>query len=124
MPLEEATCLQNLRSQGDSSRLPGLEDQGTNEPHEILRLLNESSECQCRCPHDRIYALLGLAGVRGPGEQSTAFKSPLTLLVDYTIPIQTLYQNFAKSIMLRMGAFAILAADATFGKRGGLDLPS
>jgi hypothetical protein len=124
IPLGEVICLRNLRKRGEPSQLPETLDIDELHPHEILRLLNESTDCQTTNTHDRIYALLGMAGIGQADEQTQQTDEVLTMDVDYNIPLEVLYRRVAMSMMSHVGAYAILATDGTFGARYGFDFTS
>lgn len=124
LPLREVTCLQHLRNKSEPSQPHESFHVNEQEVHEILRLLNESTNCRTTNAHDRIYALLGIANVGPPEDALEPLYDRLTLSVDYTIPLELLYCKLAMSIMLYAGAYSILATDGTFGVQGGLALPS
>jgi hypothetical protein len=124
IPLGELTCLRNLRTRLAPSQV--AEGMGSDElnVHEILKLLNESTDCQTTNSHDRIYALMGMAGVSNPGDQAEQNGSELSIEVDYNVSLEFLYRRLAMSIMLYAGPYSILATDGVFGARQGFDFPS
>ena len=103
----------------------GLEDLSSDQNiHEILKLLNESTDCQTTIPHDRIYALIGMAGIGPTHEQASLIHDNLAINVDYNVSLESLYRRLAMSIMLYAGAYSILATDGTFHPREGFGFPS
>ena len=121
---EDKICLQNLRSWPDPSRPLDLRSSPNKNVREIMRLLNESTDCQATNTHDRIYALLGIAGIHRPGEQAKPAGSSMTIEIDYKIPMELLYSRIAMSVMLHAGPAMILATDGIYGAQHGIDLPS
>lgn len=117
----EATCLRNLRRYAEPSKEGPFYD---GDVHEILRLLNESTDCQSTKIRDRVYALLGMAGIDQLDKRAPSLGISLTVNLDYKASADLVFRSFAMSIMLYAGAYAILPTDGTFGRRGGLDLPS
>ena len=121
---EHTSCLQSLRSRTDPPpEIPSYDIEVQGEV-EMLRLLNRSTACQYSNSHDRIYALLAMAEIKRSGDQLISDHHTRILTVDYTITLEKLFQNLAKSIMLELGAYSILATDGTFWERSGLNLPS
>lgn len=145
-----STCLRNLRSR----HTPSLQSPGVaewEEPHEILKLLNESIHCECTIPHDRIYALLGMAGIH-PLEDAKDLSisssseriyaslsmagintsedadelsiSNSNIRVNYTISLAKLYSRLAMFIIINTGLHAIFVTGGALGPKEGLDLPS
>lgn len=116
-------CLRNLRSpRMTMPQIPGAGE--SNEPHDILRLLNESIFCQTSIPHDRVYALLGIAGIQPIEDADGQSASKVSIDVDYSISLAQLYSRLAMSMIVCLGAYSILITDGTFGPQQGLDLPS
>ena len=113
-------CLQSLRTRSESLGDPGTSY--NNNAEEIMALLNGSVDCHTTNAHDRIYGLLGMAGIHHPGEQGKPASHAMTIEIDYKISLEVLYSRFAMSIMLHAGPQFILATDGIYGD--GLDLPS
>jgi hypothetical protein len=67
---------------------------------------------------------MGMAAVLRSDGKMAVDHTNLRLSVDYRKPLTLVFQELAMSIMHNLGAFSILAAIGTFGKHGGLDLPS
>jgi hypothetical protein len=67
---------------------------------------------------------MGMAAVLTSDGKTPVDHTNLLLSVDYRKPIALVFQELAMAIMHHLGAFSILAAIGTFGRHGGLDLPS
>lgn len=120
VPRESLNCLIGLRDKLDALALLRLPKAEGHDAHEILRLLNETVTSQVTFAHDRIYALLGMAGI--PSSKRVGFE--VYLPVDYSISLEALYRRLAMALMMYVGPWCILAADGRFGNETGLDLPS
>ena len=124
IPAAERKCLRNLGNQGDHARSQIDLLEGEHDAHDILRLLNESTDCQTTNEHDRIYALLGMAGVVKSGVLKARVPPTFTMEINYNITLELLYRTLAMSIMLYAGLYSILATNGTFGQCEDLNLPS
>lgn len=125
LPVEQFTCLQYLRRRIDPKHSWEDDDLPNNqEPHRIFGLLNESHDCLMTEPRDRIYALMGIAGILKSDGNSQYNPDALRMSVDYKQPLEHIFQELAMSLMHNYGAYAILTAIGEFGKSKGLDLPS
>jgi hypothetical protein len=76
----------------------------------ILTLLHNTQNTKCSDPRDRLYAILGIV------------KDIKDIEVDYSIPVQQVYRNWAEKRIRRTRTLDILSACADSGRFG--DLPS
>jgi hypothetical protein len=75
------------------------------ESHSLLELMQRHRTCQASDPRDKVYGLLGIAGVnRSPiADMSLVPKGtiPRLIKVDYKIGVEEVYTRAARSIMAR-----------------------
>lgn len=70
----------------------------------LLNVLLYSANTRSFQPHDRIYGMLGLAGLAG----NTA-NLPVSLRPDYEIPFETVYHEYAKAFITNIGDLRFLS---------------
>jgi hypothetical protein len=76
----------------------------------ILTVLHNTQEAKCTDPRDRLYAILGVV------------EDAEDVEIDYSIPVQTVYRNWAERRIRRTGTLDVLGACADSSRSG--DLPS
>ncbi|KAK5175798.1 uncharacterized protein LTR77_000938 [Saxophila tyrrhenica] len=94
-------------------------------PHEIVDLLNSSSESKSLEESDRIYAVLGMANIpteaaATPGQN----QNPAFVPIGYNRGYHQVCQDLSRYLMYHLGVYAVLNTEGAFGSRDGINLPS